>query len=278
MHDDLKLQGAFSWSELMTRDVRASVRFYRDLFGWDMIEMPMNGEPYYVANVAGEGIAGIMGMPAQVPPEVPAFWGTYITVFDVDAVSSTVVPLGGNIIVPPTDIPGVGRFCTIQDPHGGMFSLISYEEDPVGGQAPAVYVHGSITWSGLQSRNPSGSAAFLSNLLGVDLEQYTRGGLTYFVIQPEDESGGTTGDLAEPFQPKNSGAAEAADWMHPDDPPFWLTCVKVNDVDVSTSRAKEFGATVVSPPMDIPDVGRVCTIMDPQGAVISMITYLPPRD
>jgi len=35
---------------------------------------------------------------------------------------------------------------------------------------------------------------------------------------------------------------------------------------------------VVAPPKDINGIGRVCTIRDPHGAVISMITYFPPED
>ena len=33
--------------------------------------------------------------------------------------------LGGTIVMPPTDIPNVGRFCQIQDPTGAVFSVIT---------------------------------------------------------------------------------------------------------------------------------------------------------
>jgi hypothetical protein len=32
--------------------------------------------------------------------------------------------LGGNLIVPPTDIPNTGRFSVIQDPQGAVFAVI----------------------------------------------------------------------------------------------------------------------------------------------------------
>jgi len=35
---------------------------------------------------------------------------------------------GGRILVPPTDIPNVGRFCTFQDPQGAILSSITYKE------------------------------------------------------------------------------------------------------------------------------------------------------
>jgi predicted enzyme related to lactoylglutathione lyase len=36
--------GDFSWTELMTRDVEGSRKFYADLLGWKMEDMPMGEE------------------------------------------------------------------------------------------------------------------------------------------------------------------------------------------------------------------------------------------
>jgi predicted enzyme related to lactoylglutathione lyase len=52
----------------------------------------------------------------------------YITVKDVDAVAKKAEEMGGTIVVAPTDIEKVGRFCTIQDPEGAVFSVIQYAE------------------------------------------------------------------------------------------------------------------------------------------------------
>jgi predicted enzyme related to lactoylglutathione lyase len=56
-----------------------------------------------------------------------SMWGSYITVDDVDATADRAKELGGNIIVPITNVPTVGRFCMIQDPQGAVFSVITYE-------------------------------------------------------------------------------------------------------------------------------------------------------
>ena len=42
---------------------------------------------------------------------------------DIDASNDTAVALGGHSMVPPTDIPGHGRFCVLQDPQGAVFGL-----------------------------------------------------------------------------------------------------------------------------------------------------------
>ena len=118
--------GAFSWAELCTRDLEGSKKFYKELIGWEMEEMPMPGGAYTILKAGGEAVAGIMPMPASVPEMVPTHWAAYITVDDVDAVAKKAQDLGSTMIVPPTDIPGVGRFSTFQDPQGGVINVIKY--------------------------------------------------------------------------------------------------------------------------------------------------------
>ncbi len=53
---------------------------------------------------------------------------------------------------------------------------------------------------------------------------------------------------------------------HPGVPPHWAVYMAVDDVDKRIAKCKELGATVVVEPMDIPKVGRMALIADPQGA------------
>jgi predicted enzyme related to lactoylglutathione lyase len=55
-------------------------------------------------------------------------------------------------------------------------------------------------------------------------------------------------------------------------PSHWLGYVTVPDVDATLSKAKEYGAKPLMGPMDLPEVGRIAVISDPQGAVISLFT------
>jgi hypothetical protein len=66
-------------------------------------------------------------MPKDAPKGMPPVWGTYVTVDDVDQTAKTAEKLGGKILMPPTDIPTVGRFCVIQDPQGAVISAITYK-------------------------------------------------------------------------------------------------------------------------------------------------------
>ena len=47
----------------------------------------------------------------------------------------------------------------------------------------------------------------------------------------------------------------------------------MDDVDATARKAQELGAKTIMPLTDIPNVGRFYTFQDPQGAVISVITY-----
>ena len=125
MKDPFKQQGAFSWFELMTTDVDAAKKFYSELFGWKTEDMNMGDMNYTVVKVGEEGIGGIMATPSQVEG-TPPNWGAYVTVDDVDATAKSAEALGGRILVPPTDIPTVGRFSVLQDPQGAVISAITY--------------------------------------------------------------------------------------------------------------------------------------------------------
>ncbi len=118
--------GAFSWAELMTTDPEAAKSFYSKLFGWSMKDMPMEGMTYTVLGPSPEQqMGGLM----QLPPEsegCPPHWGVYVTVDDVDSTAETAEALGGKLLVPPRDIPNVGRFCVIQDPQGAVLAAITY--------------------------------------------------------------------------------------------------------------------------------------------------------
>lgn len=123
--------GTFSWCELLTTDVEGAKKFYAELLGWTLEPVTHDCEDsdeafeYNLVKVDGTEIGGIMAVPAQAQG-MPPTWGTYVTVDDVDASAVKVQDLGGKVIVPLTDIPGVGRFCVIQDPQGAALTLITY--------------------------------------------------------------------------------------------------------------------------------------------------------
>lgn len=55
-------------------------------------------------------------------------------------------------------------------------------------------------------------------------------------------------------------------------PPNWIASVRVEDVDASMKKAMELGGTTLKAAWDIPQVGRVAVLADPQGAAFMMFT------
>jgi len=128
MKDRFETHGDFSWCELLTNDVEGAKAFYREVFGWEMKDIELEEGPYTIIKAGDRQVGGIMKMPAQVPAGTPPHWESYVTVDDVDAVAERVKEGVGRLLVPPTDIPGVGRFCTFQDPQGAVLCAITYEK------------------------------------------------------------------------------------------------------------------------------------------------------
>jgi predicted enzyme related to lactoylglutathione lyase len=118
--------GEFCWNELMTPDLNASMGFYTQLFGWAAEEQDMGSMGKYTFWKVGDKHAGGM---MQIQPEMagaPPSWLSYVMVDDVDASTSKAESLGGKIVVPPADIPHVGRFSVILDPTGAALGLFQH--------------------------------------------------------------------------------------------------------------------------------------------------------
>lgn len=121
----IKEHGVFSWNELMTNDMPAAKKFYREALGWDLQDQNNPSMPYIIAKKGDREVAGIMAIPKD-SQGMPPSWGCYVTVDDVDARVARVQSLGGKLCVGPQDIPNIGRFAVIADPQGAMLAMITY--------------------------------------------------------------------------------------------------------------------------------------------------------
>jgi predicted enzyme related to lactoylglutathione lyase len=119
----LREPGSLSWTELATRDTEKAKKFYTSLFGWGEKTSNDVGMTYTEFSVNGTAGAGMMEMTPEMAG-VPPHWMPYFQVTDTDATASKAAELGATPIVPPTDIPNVGRFAVIKDPQGAVFSII----------------------------------------------------------------------------------------------------------------------------------------------------------
>jgi predicted enzyme related to lactoylglutathione lyase len=93
--------------------------FYSSLFGWELNDEQMPG--YTLVSTGGEG--GIGGGMMAATGEVPPYFTMYVQVPDLQASLDQAVSLGGQVAVPPTEIPGHGAFAMFIDPDGNPVGL-----------------------------------------------------------------------------------------------------------------------------------------------------------
>lgn len=118
--------GTLCWSELVTRDPLAAKTFYTALFGWKMREAPNLWMPYTEILHGGWPVGGMIEM-TSVWGATPPHWRIFIAVRDCDATLARARSLGGSSEERPIDIPGVGRFVTIEDPLGAYLSILAFD-------------------------------------------------------------------------------------------------------------------------------------------------------
>ena len=108
--------------EILSPDHDRAQAFYRDLFDWQIAVDPQMGGYGLVDTGAGEDpLAGGVG-PSAEPGEAGV--KIYVRVDDLDAYLDRAEKLGGQRLVPPTDLPGdFGRFAVFADPDGTRIGL-----------------------------------------------------------------------------------------------------------------------------------------------------------
>lgn len=116
--------GALCWMELATPDPAGSRAFFQRLLGWGAKVSTDMGFEYTEFQQGGESLAGMMAMDGPAWEGISPHWMAYIQVEDADAAAAQAQALGGVVCVPPTDIPGVGRFAVLTDPQGATISVL----------------------------------------------------------------------------------------------------------------------------------------------------------
>jgi len=244
--------GTPSWVDLASPDPDASVRFYGGLFGWDAVETGPVEETggYRMLQLGGRNVAGLG--PTQGEGQ-PAMWTTYVGTDDGDAVAAKVREAGGQVVMEPFDVLGLGRMAVFVDPGGAYFSV--WQPQTHHG-AELVNEPGALSWNELATRDVDAAKAFYAAVFGWDADTNAYGETSY----SEWKLGG-----------RSIGGMIAMNEQWPADvPPHWMVYFAVEDADAAVARAGELGGQVAVPPTDTP-AGRFAVLNDPHGAVFSVI-------
>ena len=116
--------GDTSWLELTTTDQPAATKFYQELFNWQPTEAMDMGEAgkYQMFNRGDRMLGGMMNKPKEMA-NVPAHWGIYFLVPEINAAAERVKANGGQVINGPMEVPGGDWILNALDPQGAAFSL-----------------------------------------------------------------------------------------------------------------------------------------------------------
>lgn len=124
MADQRHRHGVFSGTQLLTTAPAEAAAFYRALLGWTTEVGELEGVEHHRMFNHGEAVASILGVPAEEGVDGTAHWHPQLAVDDVDSLVRLAEELGGRVVVPPGDIPELGRLAVIQDPGGAVLTLV----------------------------------------------------------------------------------------------------------------------------------------------------------
>lgn len=121
LHDESK-EGEFSWSELITSDPDAALKFYSELFGWKQLkETDMGtGGTYVIFGLGDKQLGGVMKQPKGMP--TPPTWVYFTETRDLEGAIGRASGRGATVMIGPMEVPG-GRVAELMDPQGALFAL-----------------------------------------------------------------------------------------------------------------------------------------------------------
>jgi predicted enzyme related to lactoylglutathione lyase len=123
----------------------------------------------------------------------------------------------------------------------------------------AIWSHGSFYWNELRTRDAERAKRFYESTIGWAFEPMPMdGGATYWVAMLGGKPVAGLFPLTSP--------------QFDDVPESWMSFLAVDDVDKRVAKAIKAGAKLVMPIFDVPNVGRIAMLMEPNGAGIGWMT------
>jgi len=121
---------------------------------------------------------------------------------------------------------------------------------------------GDIVWYELLTSDPKGAIAFYTHVVGWTTQAWQGADYTMWV--------GSHGPLGGVMQLPDAARTMGA-------PPYWQANIQVANVDETVSKVKQLGGQV-HVTEDVPEVGRIAVIADPQGAAIAVFQPKGPME
>jgi uncharacterized protein len=240
--------GKFVWHEQVSSDPSQAQGFYTQLFGWGTEVFKPGEADYTMISSGGQNHGGFSKAMEGAPPP---HWLGSVRVENVDETIEKAKSAGGKLAAGPFDMDEVGRMAIIGDPQGAFVGLYQAAGD---GPDP----EGVFVWDELGTSDVEGAQRFYGEVFGWTTK----------------DMGSDFGDYRI-FQRGETGVGGLMALPDASMPTQWGPYVAVEDVDATTAKASELAGSTLAEPMDVPTVGRIAVLRDPQGAVFGIIKPEP---
>ena len=249
---DAKPRGRFVWFDLYTTEPTLAPGVYARVTGWGT--MPWQSADGYTMWTSDGTPLGGVGKLAGNNGQGP-HWLGYISTPSVDETVKLAVDLGARTLTPPTDIPTVGRFAVLADPHGAVFAVFTALNETPGHEGEAQLRE--FSWHELATHDYPAAFRFYERLFGWEKMEAMDMGEGVGVYQMFGRNGAMLGGMfnASPQMPSPAG---------------WLHYVLVDDVNRAIDAVNTSGGQVLNGPMEVPGGDWIAQCMDPQGAMFAV--------
>jgi predicted enzyme related to lactoylglutathione lyase len=126
-------------------------------------------------------------------------------------------------------------------------------------------IHGTVCWSELMTRDVAAARRWYEQVCGWHWEVSAMPDGDYHVAMAHGRPVAGLYDMT---------GQEAFEKM----PSHWFTYLAVDDVDAALAQATSAGGTVIRPPFEVPDVGRIALVTDAGGAALGLMVPVSEWD
>ncbi|WP_225834133.1 VOC family protein [Streptomyces sp. NK08204] len=228
-------EGVPCWVDAQLPDVEAGRRFYGELFGWTF---EAGYGPFVWARLDGEPVAALAH---KADGRMPTVWTVYFATPDAEGLGRRITAAGGQLILAPFPVDGLGTAALAADPEGAVFALWQAGSHRGFGRR---YAPGTFVWAELYTRDTAAANAFY-------------GGLFHDAL---------FGSGAEP----DFGRADVTEVFPAEMPPHFLTHFRVTDLEDALGAVQRLGGRVQAPPFGT-SYGQVAVVTDNQGASFALL-------
>jgi predicted enzyme related to lactoylglutathione lyase len=210
----------------------------------------------HAVQVGGRDIGGLFDVVSPGRPTAAPMIGVMVKVDSVDATVQKVAAAGGKA-TDGFDIMDAGRMAVCHDPNGAQFDL--WQPKRMQGTDVDAELPGAPSWFETMTTDVDRATEFYEQVFGWTTELVPiPGGASYTDFKLGKDF--VAGMLA--IRPDMGNTK-----------PQWSTYFTVKGVDETAREATKRGGTICVPATDVPNVGRFCGLMSPQGVPFFVIRY-----